>query len=85
MRRRTGAGSVRPRFSTDCGGGSITLFDGQPHARRDPNSARQAVEAAGPIDVPVNNAGIGVLGALEGISMETAREGSRRTRSVRWR
>jgi NAD(P)-dependent dehydrogenase (short-subunit alcohol dehydrogenase family) len=40
----------------------------------DPESVRQAVDAAGPIDVLVNNAGIGVLGALEGTSMETARE-----------
>ena len=40
----------------------------------DAESIRQAVEAAGPIDVLVNNAGIGVLNALEGISMETARE-----------
>jgi len=40
----------------------------------DPESIRQAVEAAGPIDVLVNNAGIGVLGALEGTSMATARE-----------
>jgi NAD(P)-dependent dehydrogenase (short-subunit alcohol dehydrogenase family) len=39
-----------------------------------PESVRQAVEDAGPIDVLVNNAGIGVLGALEGTSMETARE-----------
>lgn len=37
-------------------------------------SIREAVEAAGPIDVLVNNAGIGVLGALEGISMDTARD-----------
>jgi NAD(P)-dependent dehydrogenase (short-subunit alcohol dehydrogenase family) len=37
-------------------------------------SVRQAVDAAGPINVLVNNAGIGVLGALEGTSMETARE-----------
>jgi NAD(P)-dependent dehydrogenase (short-subunit alcohol dehydrogenase family) len=40
----------------------------------DQESVRQAVEAAGPIDVLVNNAGIGMLGALEGISMETVRE-----------
>ncbi len=40
----------------------------------DPESVSKAVDAAGPIDVLVNNAGIGVLCALEGISMETARE-----------
>ncbi|MBT9548005.1 MAG: SDR family oxidoreductase [Candidatus Sericytochromatia bacterium] len=37
-------------------------------------SIRQAVEAAGPIDVLVNNAGIGVLNALEGLSMDMIRE-----------
>ncbi len=40
----------------------------------DPESIRHIVDAAGPIDVLVNNAGIGVLNALEGTSMATARE-----------
>ncbi len=40
----------------------------------DPESIRQAVDAAGPINVLVNNAGIGLLSALEGTSMATARE-----------
>lgn len=39
-----------------------------------PDSIRQALEAAGPIDVLVNNAGIGMLGALEGTSMDIARD-----------
>ncbi|CAM2153610.1 NADP-dependent 3-hydroxy acid dehydrogenase YdfG [Pararobbsia alpina] len=40
----------------------------------DAQSIRDVVAAAGPIDVLVNNAGIGVLNALEGTSIETARE-----------
>ena len=37
----------------------------------DADSISQAVLAAGPVDVLVNNAGIGALGALEGMSMAT--------------
>ncbi len=40
----------------------------------DPASIGQAVDAAGPIDVLVNNAGIGWLNALEGTPMTAARE-----------
>lgn len=40
----------------------------------DPDSIRKAIETAGPIDVLVNNAGFGVLGALEDTSMETVRD-----------
>ena len=39
----------------------------------DPDSIRQAVAAAGPLDVLVNNAGIGWLNALEGTPMDVAR------------
>jgi len=37
-------------------------------------SIEQAIAAAGPIDVLVNNAGIGMLAALEGTSMDIARD-----------
>ena len=40
----------------------------------DGSSVRRAVEAAGPLDAVVNNAGIGWLNALEGTPMEVARE-----------
>jgi NAD(P)-dependent dehydrogenase (short-subunit alcohol dehydrogenase family) len=40
----------------------------------DPDSIRHAVETAGPIDVLVNNAGIGFLNALEGTPMATVRD-----------
>lgn len=39
---------------------------------RSDDSVRQAVEAAGPLDVLVNNAGIGWLNALEGTPMDVA-------------
>ncbi len=41
---------------------------------RDPESIAAAVAAAGPIDVLVNNAGIGVIGAFEATPMATIRE-----------
>jgi NAD(P)-dependent dehydrogenase (short-subunit alcohol dehydrogenase family) len=40
----------------------------------DQKSIDSAVEAAGPIDVLVNNAGIGLLNAVEGTSMDLIRE-----------
>ncbi|RKG62653.1 SDR family oxidoreductase [Corallococcus sp. AB011P] len=39
----------------------------------DPRSIRELVEAAGPIDVLVNNAGVGLMSVFEGTSMETIR------------
>jgi NAD(P)-dependent dehydrogenase (short-subunit alcohol dehydrogenase family) len=40
----------------------------------DSQSIEQAVDAAGPIDALVNNAGIGWMGAFEGVSLATVRE-----------
>lgn len=40
----------------------------------DPRSIRTLIDAAGPIDALVNNAGIGLLNALEGTSMDAARD-----------
>lgn len=40
----------------------------------DEDSIARAVHEAGPIDVLVNNAGVGLLNALEGVSMDMARE-----------
>jgi NAD(P)-dependent dehydrogenase (short-subunit alcohol dehydrogenase family) len=40
----------------------------------DPASIREAIAASGPIDVLVNNAGIGLLGAFEATPMATVRE-----------
>jgi NAD(P)-dependent dehydrogenase (short-subunit alcohol dehydrogenase family) len=40
----------------------------------DADSIAHALSAAGPIDVLVNNAGVGLLNPLEGVSMDKARE-----------
>lgn len=40
----------------------------------DPESIHRTLEAAGPIDVLVNNAGIGLISAFESTSMDTVRE-----------
>jgi len=40
----------------------------------DADSIRRAVEEAGPVDVLVNNAGVGMLGPFESTSMEAVRE-----------
>jgi NAD(P)-dependent dehydrogenase (short-subunit alcohol dehydrogenase family) len=56
------------------------LLPASPHLRvlpldvTDPHSIRKLIETAGAVDVLVNNAGIGLLGALEGISMDKVRE-----------
>ena len=41
---------------------------------KDPQSIRQAVDAAGPIDVLVNNAGMGAMGPAEGMPMAAVRD-----------
>jgi NAD(P)-dependent dehydrogenase (short-subunit alcohol dehydrogenase family) len=40
----------------------------------DPRSIRELAEATGPIDVLVNNAGVGLMSVFEGTSMETVRD-----------
>lgn len=56
------------------------LFDGRDRVRllrldvTDPASISAAVAASGPIDVLVNNAGIGAVGAFEATPMQTVRE-----------
>jgi NAD(P)-dependent dehydrogenase (short-subunit alcohol dehydrogenase family) len=40
----------------------------------DADSIRRCVEAAGPIDALVNNAGVGLLAPLEGIALDSVRE-----------
>jgi NAD(P)-dependent dehydrogenase (short-subunit alcohol dehydrogenase family) len=40
----------------------------------DAESIRRCVDAAGPVDALVNNAGIGLLAPLEGVALESARE-----------
>jgi len=57
-----------------------TLLPAAPNLRllaldvTDADSIARAIAAAGPIDVLVNNAGIGMLGSVEGTSMATARD-----------
>jgi NAD(P)-dependent dehydrogenase (short-subunit alcohol dehydrogenase family) len=41
---------------------------------KDPHSIRRAVDAAGPIDVLVNNAGVGAMGPAEGMPMSSVRD-----------
>ena len=56
------------------------LFSASPHLRvlaldvTRPASIAQALDAAGPIDVVVNNAGIGLAGAFEATPMATVRD-----------
>ena len=53
------------------------LPESRPRARarrHRPESIAAAVEAAGPIDVLVNNAGVGAIGAFEATPLATARE-----------
>jgi len=49
------------------------------------DSITKAVEAAGPIDALVNNAGVGMLNVLEGAEMSKSASCSKRTCSAQWR
>ena len=51
----------------------------------DADSIRRAVAEAGAVDVLVNNAGIGMLGALEAPRWKPPATSSRPTPSARWR
>ena len=56
------------------------LFEDSPRMRvlaldvAQPESIAAALEAAGPVDVLVNNAGVGLFGAFEATPMATTRE-----------
>ncbi|MEH6664966.1 MAG: SDR family oxidoreductase [Brevundimonas sp.] len=59
-----------PTASTLPAGGRLRVL---PLDVTDPDSIAAAVAAAGPVEVLVNNAGVGWLNAVEGTPMETAR------------